>query len=300
MPLELTAVSQIPINVTSGICTGVTIAALFHPWDRASFLAVTNNRPFIYDGLKNRFVAENFTQPYHGVTQSIIYRTIANGLYFVAQRQLSDSLYPYLHNQMGLHEWQAQFIVGLSAGSISGIGTNSFSAIRSQTWINPGSTFVSSTKIMWGHGGIKPFMKGISATVGRQTTFGVIYEVLRHSGTDPNKKSSLWQFAQNAGAAGVATLFAGPFNYVRNKTYATPPNQQPPNAMKLLSDVWHDSKAKTSLPSRAGFFLKKFQIGSGTARVAVGMAAGQEIFEKIHSGLVSSYENDTESKQKKL
>ena len=74
------AIRQMPINIASGMCTGVTIAGLFHPWDRALFLSVTNNRPFLYEKMNSRFVTENFVQPYHGFAQTIIARTISNSL----------------------------------------------------------------------------------------------------------------------------------------------------------------------------------------------------------------------------
>ena len=153
---------------------------------------------------------------------------------------------------------------------------------------------------MWSHGGIKPFMKGISATVSRDTTFSIIYEVLRHSGPDPKNQESFWQFAHNASAAGVATLFSGPLNFVRNMQYATPPNVQPPTSSKVLGDIWNESKSCESLPSRAGFFMRRFQVGWGTMRVAVGMAGGQKIFEEIHSALSDSCVSDSQNTSKKM
>ena len=278
-------IPQIPFNLICGVSTGVIIAGLFHPWDRALFLSVSNKRPFIYDGIKNTFVLENFAQPYHGFAQTVFSKTISTALYFVAQQQINDSFYPYLHYQLGLYEWQAQLAVGLSVGSITGIGTNGLYAVRSQTWNNSGSTFLSSAKTMWAHGGIQPFTKGISATVGRDAIFSTAYEVLRHCGRKDNKSEDSWQFAQNAGAAGVATLFSGPSNYVRNRQYATAPNLPTPKAVDVLSDIWQESKSQESQPLRLGFFMQRFQIGWGTARVAVGMATGQKIFEELHTAL---------------
>ena len=281
-------IKQIPLNIVSGMITGVGIAGIFHPWDKALFLSMTNKRPFVYDGQKNRFVAENFTQPDHGFMQTIAARTLANSLYFVAQCQMYESLYPYLRHNVGLYEWQAQLGVGLSIGSMTGIGANGLYAVRFQTWKNPGSSFISSARSMWLHGGVKPFMRGLSATVSRDSTFSTVYEILRNCGNNENKRDKSWQFAHDAGSAAVATLFSGPLNYARSVQFSTPPSTPSPRTGKILTDVWHESKSCESLTLRLGFFIQRFQIGWGTARVAVGMATGQKIFEIAHSSLSDS------------
>ena len=274
----LTKMQQLPLDVASGMVTGVTIAGGFHPWDRALYLSMANKRPFLYDIKSSTFVIENFAQPYHGFMQTVASRTISNGIYFVAQNQIKPSLYPYLRNDLGLYEWQAQFGVGLSVGSMTGMTTNGLYAVRFQTWGNPGSSFASSAYKMWSHGGVKPFIKGITATVARDATFGVIYEVLRNWGNDQDTQKNTHQFLRNASAAAVATGFSSPLNYVRNVQYATPPDQTPPKMMQALSDIWHESKSVEPLLSRLGFFHQRFKFGWGTARVAAGIAASQEIF----------------------
>jgi hypothetical protein len=272
---------QISAKVVCGMLTGMSIATIFHPWDRALYLAMANNRSFLYDKKNNKFVAENFSKPFQGFMQTLFSRTVSNSIYFVAQNQMNTLIYPWLRHDCGLYEWQAQLGVGLSVGSINGIITNSLYAIRSQTWNTPNSTFFSSAWKMWSEGGVKPFMKGISATVTRDATFGIIYEVLRHWGTEEEIANNSSQFMRNAAAAGLATIFSGPFNYVRNIQFATPPDQTPPKITKALNTLWQESQAQETLLERIGFFPKKLQVGPGTARVAFGMATGQYLYNSF-------------------
>lgn len=268
-------------KVICGMLTGVSIAAIFHPWDRGLFLCMTNNRPFLYNRKNNRFITENFTQPYQSFTQTVASRTISQCVYFVAQSQMNALIFPYLRHNCHLYEWQAQLGVGVAVGCTTGVITNSLYAIRSQTWNNPGSTFSSSVCKMWSEGGIKPFMKGITATVSRDATFGMVYEVLRHWGTDEEKKKNASQFVHNAAAAGIATIFSGPLNYVRNLQYATPPDKIPPKIGEALLALWQESKSRESVIGRIGIFPERFKIGAGTARVMVGMASGQYIYDSL-------------------
>ena len=299
-PPSTTAIRQLPLNFASGLITGVILSCGLHPWDRALYLAMTNKRPFLYDFMNNRFVIDNFTNPYHGFTQTIISRTLGNGIYFFIQNEIKPVLYPYLRQNLQFQEWQAQLGVGMAVGSITGIATNILYAIKSQTWNHPGSTFFSSACLMWSHGGMQPFMKGIFATIYRDTTFGIFYEVLRNCNLAHHKEDHSYPFLRNASSAGIATIFSGPFNYARNIQYATHPGTTPPKVAKILDDVWQESKSSKTLASRLGFFQQKFQIGWGTARVAVGMASGQTIFEMVNQALHDNSEAGSFTPKKPL
>lgn len=52
-----------------GIMSGFLQAGLFNPWDRALYLSVKNNRPFV-DG-------RNFLNPFAGVMQTITQRGLS-------------------------------------------------------------------------------------------------------------------------------------------------------------------------------------------------------------------------------
>jgi hypothetical protein len=61
-------------SLICGLLAGVAQAGVFNPYDRALYLSVTNNRPFLH--------RENWTHPYRGFIQSLGGRALAGGLYF--------------------------------------------------------------------------------------------------------------------------------------------------------------------------------------------------------------------------
>lgn len=162
---------------------------------------------------------------------------------------------------------------------------------------------------MWTLGSIKPFLKGATATMTRDMVFGSTYEMLRSLMKTTSKKSedkapglnqSYIEFLYNASAAAVATIGSSPFNYVRNMQYATPPNIKPPSACEVFTKVWNESKAsQQSFLSRLSFFQQRFRIGWGTARVAVGMAVGQKLFDYTQAHLSNLFSETSESSLKK-
>lgn len=55
-----------------GFISGLLQAGIFNPWDRALYLSVMNNRPFL-----NRL---NFVNPFNGVFQTIFQRGFSAGV----------------------------------------------------------------------------------------------------------------------------------------------------------------------------------------------------------------------------
>jgi hypothetical protein len=266
---------RLSIDAVSGLLTGAICSGLFNPWDRALYLSVVNKRPFLS--------FENFTNPYHGLSQAVVQRAFLGGLYFVIQGQLKSYLHPYLRSNIGMTEPAAQFCIGLIAGSANGVLTNGISAAKYHTWGDEGRTFFSSVYDMWTNGGYKPFIKGTAATVSRDAVFGSTYEVLRHLMYAQAKKfnddAPQTKFLCDSLAAGTATIASGPFNYVRSMQYATPPNQQSPSLSKVLKDVWLESNNYSyQFLGRVNFFQERFRVGWGTVRVAIGMGFGQWLF----------------------
>lgn len=289
------------IDVASGLLAGASNSGLFNPWDRALYLSVKFNRPFL--------LSQNFKSPYQGFSQAFVQRAFLGGIYYVAQGELNRYLFPYLRNTLGINQTLSQFFVGMSAGSIGGVFTNSISAIKYHTWGQENASFRSSVREMWNLGGIKPFLKGTAATMTRDMVFGSTYEMLRTLMNSTIKKSEnnttnenqpKLEFIHNATAAGVATILSSPFNYVRNMQYATPPNIKPPTTQEALIKVWNDSKSQQrSFLARMSFFQQQFRIGWGTARVAVGMAVGQKLFNWTQEQLSNLSANSTETGLKK-
>ncbi|VEB32654.1 hypothetical protein [Legionella cherrii] len=289
------------IDVASGLIVGVSTSGVFNPWDRALYLSVKHNRPFLS--------VEHFKSPYQGFSQALVQRTFLGGIYYIAQGELNSYLFPYLHHHLGFSQAVSQFYVGMAAGSIGGVLTNSISAIKYHTWGKEDASFRSSIQEMWAQGGYKPFIKGTTATVTRDMVFGSTYEMLRSlmksnatktENQEPRARQAYREFLGNASAAGLATIASSPFNYVRNMQYATSPTRKSPSAHEVLTQLWNESKKlEKPLLSQLSFFQQKFRIGWGTARVAVGMAVGQKLFDWTQQHLSHWSSNPPENTLKK-
>ncbi|WP_419419192.1 MC/SLC25 family protein [Legionella sp. D16C41] len=285
-PVKQETQKSFNVSFVSGLATGSLLAGVFNPWDRALYLAIKEIRPFLSK--------ENFTAPYQGFSQALLQRAFLGGIYYIAQSQLNQSIYPYLRNQLEVSEPVAQFAVGAVAGSISACLTNSISAVKFHTWGQENRSFFSSAREMAKAGGFKPFVKGTGATMARDIAFGGTYEVMRkmlydsfakENSTTNSKDNSSLKFLCNMASAGAATVISGPLNFARNIQYATPPNQKPPTTFAVLRSLWREAKTYETPLNKARFFQDRIKVGWGTARVAVGMTVGQTFFDYVNDKL---------------
>jgi hypothetical protein len=275
---------HLKINMLSSFTAGTFIAAVFHPWDRALFLAIDSNRAFC--------LRANFATPFHGVAQAIIYKPFTNSIYFFVQSELKENFYPYLRHDLNLSESSAQFGVGLVAGGIEGIVKNPLSAIKSNTWKHgKEGSFLRSVREMWMHGKIKPFINGAPAGVSRDMVFGATYELIRNKSrtqfkeATQTRENNLSAFLSDSGAAAIATIMCSPFNYARTMQYRTAPGEKPPTILESIDPVCKQTRAQPKLLSKLSFFQRSLCIGWGTARVAVGMATGQLVADQVKDAL---------------
>ena len=89
-------------------------------------------------------------------------------------------------------------------------------------------------------------------------------------------------------AGAMGTIISSPFNYVRNIKYGWPASETPPSATRILTDLLVECKEKTregGWKQGAAHMQDRLRIGWGTARVAVGMAVGYEIYELCKAAL---------------
>lgn len=286
--------SSLLATVITGMGTGSFCAGFFNPWDRALYLSVSNNKPFltVAKEMVNEAIAnKSLIHPlYQGALQAILQRSFSWGSYYILQEQGKLYLNPFLQNQ-GLSNAQAQFGVGIFAGSISGAITNPLSAIKSYLWKTKDSTFFSSAKTMWSTGGIKPFLKGTTATISRDTIFGSFYEIIRTASLSHLQKNKNCdekpKFTVNLFSAGIATVASAPLNFIRTLQYDTPPNQKPPSSSQALHSLWVEINNKKTLLDKAKHTQQRLRIGWGTARVAAGMGAGQLVFDYSNEWLTT-------------
>ena len=102
-----------------GLVSGVMQAGVFNFWDRALFLSVKENRPFLD--------AQNFVKPFTGMLQSLIQRTVSGGLYFPLEDIYRDIL---IRNYALKDESYYRFAAGTLAGGTNGLLLNPASTIK--------------------------------------------------------------------------------------------------------------------------------------------------------------------------
>lgn len=275
------------INFLSGLASGVSIAALFNPYDRALYLSVREHRSFLHHA--------NWKSPFTGFAQSLLGRTISGGMYF----PLFDTFKPMFQQNLSLaHDsLLLSFLAGNSAGAFNGVMLNGLTAIKYQSWATNDS-LVRAAGHMFREGGVSPFLKGINSTVTRDTVFGGCFGFLQHLlqsslatrfKQTPELQGSNkdgFKFIASMISGAVATIVSSPFNYVRNMQYATPPGQLPPSTMACLGELYAEAR---SHPRRFKFVQERFRIGWGTFRVAIGMAFGWDLYTRAKKFLGSNF-----------
>lgn len=276
---------NVSINAIAGLSVGTFSTGIFHPFEKALYLSVVNHAPF--------FSIHNFQHPFHGLSQSVVQRAVIGGTYFFFQGEFDNALYPYLRNHLEMSELVAHCMIGSLAGSLNGVMTNGMSAVKYYTWLKPGRSFLTSVGQMWSSGCFRPFFNGSTATIGRELLFGVSYEVTRHflqarlaqSGKADNK--ALYFFS-NFLSAGLGVAIAAPFNYARNIQYATPPHEKTATTLKILSNLYNETKkANMSSLHRLSFFSEKFKLGPATLLVATKIGFNQALFDTVKAKISS-------------
>ena len=101
-----------------GLVSGVLQAGVFNPWDRALFLSIKEDRPFLR--------RKNFEKPMTGLVQSLFQRTVSGGLYFPLE-DIFRNLISEKFNESGV---LGKFFAGTLAGGTNGILLNPASAIK--------------------------------------------------------------------------------------------------------------------------------------------------------------------------
>ena len=95
-------------------------------------------------------------------------------------------------------------------------------------------------------------------------------------------------FVSSLLAGAFGTIVSSPFNFVRNIKYGWPASETPPPAYHILSDLVVECRQKAQeggWRQGAVHLQDRLRIGWGTARVAVGMAVGYEIYELTKAAL---------------
>jgi len=269
-------------NATIG---GFAQAAAFTWWDRAVYLSVKEGRPFLH--------RENFRHPYQGFLRAAMYRTFSAGLYWFLQDEFYELLGPQLEGVK-----RDKMIVGICTGTVNGMILNQFATIRYYMWGQDEKSFWSTARHMWKDGGFRPFFRGLVSTTTRDALYGAVYEETRwrlyryssrsHKSSSSQHPSShtttdLHKFVGDFVASAFAYTVATPFNYIRNLKYATQAGKPTPSGGTCLYELWKTTLDQRTLGAKIEHVNERLVIGWGIARVGLGVAFTQFVFDKLQS-----------------
>lgn len=270
--------------VAAGLLSGVVSSSFFSPFDRALYLSVVNVTPL--------FASANWRNPYQGVSQSIVHRSFSSGMYF----PLVDLLIPKCRDALSsFGPAVVSFTAGNIAGGINGLLFNWLTAIKYANWGTTMNARETAVK-MYTKGGLIPFARGLGPTLLRDAVFGGVFATIKFrvgstqkhdEETKHNKKMKESSRHASKGLSGVAvslvagcaaTIFSSPFNYARNVAYAAQPSETVPHTFRAIGILIRDSRLDAN-PVR--YAAKRLRIGAGTARVAIGMTVGGELYARF-------------------
>ena len=273
-----------------GFSGGLIQAGVFNPWDRALYLSIKMDRPFLSP--------INFKNPFAGVFQTLFQRAMSAGLYFPLEEIFADLIIQrgmYGHDPHALNSKRHYigFTAGLLAGSFNGLIMNPLAAVKYHYWgTETGKeNFITTSSEMLKRGGFRIFLVGTTATVLRDLVFGGTYGLLRHTlssmdgdeaerSADENGHTILKRptFLQNLIAASFGTVVSSPWNYVRNIHYGTPSGVKPASSMNIWIGLWERAAQEKNILQRLRLLQVQLRVGWGTARVGCGMAVSSSVY----------------------
>ena len=223
------------------------------------------------------------------------------------------------------HPLGVHFLAGNSAGAVSGVVLNQLTAIKYASWDAEHGFLATASRMWREGGmrpfmkGIVPtvvrdtIFGGVFALTKEGCARGIRKlqsrakkvskeEKETHTAAQSGTASSLVKtasaftvhntktvdFVSSLLAGALGTIVSSPFNYVRNIKYGWPASEAPPATLRILGDLLTECRQKVAdgeWRQAAGHMQDRLRIGWGTARVAVGMAVGYEIYELVKAGL---------------
>jgi len=107
--------------LSCGLVSGVLQSIIFNPWDKALYLSIKLERPFLD--------MRNFEHPMKGMTQTLAQRAVSSGLYFPLEDIFRTQLNHHLGQYNG-HRSVHNFLSGTLAGLFNGLIMNPFVSVR--------------------------------------------------------------------------------------------------------------------------------------------------------------------------
>jgi hypothetical protein len=227
-------------------------------------------------------VWHNWKEPYRGIGQTLLQRTVSTGLYF----PLEDACTAAFGNSL---------LGGQAAGILNAMVLNPLALIKYQTWgADESRSLLRQARRMYRDRGIKIFLRGTTATAARDGVFGGCFAI-RRCLTEEQDTDGITSFAISVGCAVIGTVVSSPFNYIRNMAYAAETNT-PLESLAAKQTFWRhvldglakEARDQSTFVKRLKHLGQRLRLGWGTTRVAVGMA----ITDRLYRGCVSATNTD--------
>lgn len=264
----------------AGIGTGVLQTILFHPTDRALYLHMIN---------KNKlFCTTNWTNPYHGISNSLFSKCINYGYYFTILEKCTNVAKIYL-TPVTRNEFIQSFAIGATVGGTTSIINNPISIVKYIAW-STNDPISRITKQMYNTHGLKAFYKGLGSTFHRDSIFTTIYSFMKphtkHIAKDSNVSyPKALEFILNTTVTFVATVISSPLNYSRNMQYKAAMDMRSLGIIRTLRDLEQDVIKIKGFVGKFNCTMVRLGVGWGTLRTAVGTGCGQFIYDIIYEHL---------------
>ena len=174
------------------------------------------------------------------------------------------------------------FFAGTAAGGCNAVILNPISAVKYRIWRREQNRGIfREVTAMYQKGRLHPFVNGLLPTILRDVVFGGCYTSLRLQAQQNEVQPDM----ANLGAAAVATVASGPLNLARNLQYATKSRQRRRSITSIMRGLIRKVNDRKTFQGKLQVLQQRLRIGWGTARVAVGIAFGQKVYDECMKGL---------------
>jgi hypothetical protein len=287
--LTRTSIQSLSPSYLAGLVSGLSNAGLFNWYDKALYESMKHNRPFLH--------LDNFRNPWQGFQAAIVGRVLSYGMFFPIAESCENFYKSYSDNPEIV-----RFLSSQSTGMLICLPLAPISAIKYRMWGSHHGYIDTSIK-MYHHGGMVPFFQGIVPTLWRDCCWASAFVFTKHHGVELVRSfdfgegsyaaliKSSCEFSAVTMAGMIATAASSPFNYVRNLVYSSHHSKKIPGVWKSIGILFCEARTQREM-SYFGFLQHRLNVGFGTARVAIGMAVSNKIYEYSKSGIDGFQKSD--------
>lgn len=274
-------------KLCNGVVGGFANVIPFNPIDRALYksMSAKSVHPFKMEywmHYKGSFRFEYLMQPFHGASTAVIQRTISYGMYYpiydIFEKEIEKTIKTKHH---------CTVITSVLACCFTGFLTSPLAAIKQTNWNAIHKNNMTKLALeMYKLGGMSAFFRGTKITMTREMAFGsVVGYSKNYNETNNFYLNCLYYF--------IATTVASPLNYARTMIYKSPIDSTISVRqvfIDLKTDIKTECHGSTIWRKIYHIAMRRFYVGFGTVRVAIGMSL---------SGWIYSYLNNINKKLEK-